>query len=336
MKVLASISTKNRYTTTLHMAILSVISQTRAVDKLVIFDDSDVHEDLRTHPTYAHLFELMNRKHILWEWVFAGRKGQHHNHQMANQMALQHGYECVWRVDDDCIADPQVLENLCSNWSPEVGAVGGSVLTPSWQLSQNSTGKIAHVSAEPSIQWGLIDQVTQVDHLHCTFMYRAGAWDYNLALSKVAHREETLFTWGIKQRGLQVKVIPHTVTWHLKSESGGIRSTDSRELYAQDDQIFQNFMHLSDKTIVVLDCGMGDHVVFKHVLPKLSNVEVFSCYPQIIPGKSIAEAKARFGDIDAWNVYKKMHDWHWKTSLQSAFEKLYGVEKSHAANSTVQ
>lgn len=326
MRVLASISTKNRYHTTLHMAIQSVISQTRPVDKLVIFDDSDVHEDVRTLPTYAHLFELMARKNILWEWVFSSRQGQHHNHQMANQMALSQGYECVWRVDDDCIAESHVLANMCCYWSPQVGAVGGSVFTPSWQLSQNCTGKISLINSEGNIQWGHIQEPTQVDHLHCTFMYRAGAWDYNLALSKVAHREETLFTWGIKQRGLDVKVIPHTVTWHLKSDSGGIRSSSSQELYAQDEQIFQNFMQHMNKTIVILDCGMGDHVVFKHVLPKISNAEVFSCYPSIIPGRSIAEARALFGDIDAWNVYKKMNDWRWTNSLQSAFETLYGVE----------
>lgn len=327
MKVLCSISTKNRYLTTLPMAIQSVISQTRSVDKLVIFDDSDVHEDVREWPVYKHLFALLDRKQISWEWCFSGRQGQHHNHQMANHMALSQGYECVWRIDDDCVAESHVLANLCAHWSPRMGALGGSVFTPHWKLSEHSTGKIEHVMTEPSIQWGHITQVMEVDHLHCSFLYRAGIWDYNLALSKVAHREETLFTWGIKQKGYHVKVVPHTTTWHLKSDTGGIRSTHAKELYDQDEKIFQNFMQFKDKTIVILDCGMGDHIVFSHVLPKIKNAEVFSCYADIIPGRSIAEARSLFGDIDSWNVYKKMHEWKWHTSLQSAFEKMYGVEE---------
>jgi hypothetical protein len=70
---------------------------------------------------------------------------------------------------------------------------------------------------------------------------------------------------------------------------------------------------------------MGDHVVFKHVLPLIKNPIVYSCYPDIIPGKSIQEAKDTFGDIDYWNIYKKMDEWQWKDSLQKAFRKLYRV-----------
>jgi hypothetical protein len=70
---------------------------------------------------------------------------------------------------------------------------------------------------------------------------------------------------------------------------------------------------------------MGDHIVFKHVLPYIKNPEVYSCYPEIIPGKSIQEAKNRFGDIDQWNIYKKMDQWNWQDSLEKAFRKLYRV-----------
>jgi len=74
---------------------------------------------------------------------------------------------------------------------------------------------------------------------------------------------------------------------------------------------------------VVLNCGAGDHIVFSHVLPDVPNPIVFTCYPDIVPGKSIAEAQALFGNLDRWNIYKKMAQWNWKGSLEDAYRKLY-------------
>jgi hypothetical protein len=98
-------------------------------------------------------------------------------------------------------------------------------------------------------------------------------------------------------------------------------------LYDHDEHIFRNILGLENKTIVVLDCGMGDHIVFKHVLPHIKNPVVFSCYPNIIPGRSIAEAQRLYGDISSYNIYRKMDDWKWKNSLEKAFRKMYGIDK---------
>ena len=321
MSVLCSISTRGRYHTTLPLAIESVIMQTRKVDKLVIFDDNDEPKDLRSDVVYMHLFRMMDMKGIQWEWLFAGKKGQHHNHQIANHM----GYDWVWRLDDDTVAEPTTLATLCSYITPTVGAVGGSVLTPPLIFEEDTpTGKIENINAEPNIQWkSNIDKVYSVDHLHCSFLYRAGIHDYNLGLSRVAHREETLFTYGLKQKGYDLLVVPNAVVWHMKNPEGGIRSETNQKLYDQDEQIFRNILGIEDQTVVVLNCGMGDHIVFKHVLPDVKNPVVFSCYPDIVPGRSIAEAIQLFGDIGQYNVYAKMDQWNWKDSLENAFRKLY-------------
>lgn len=317
--VLCSISTRGRYDTTLPLAILSVIQQTVKPDKLVIFDDNPNPVDLREQQHYLYLLKLLEQHNIKWECLFAAHKGQHHNHQIANTM----GYTWVWRLDDDTIAEPHVLETLLSHTNSHVGGVGGSVITPPDKRIVDATGKIENIDQEPNIQWGMITQVKQVDHLHCSFLYRAGIYDYNLALSNVAHREETLFTHGLKQMGYDLLVVPHAVTWHLKNQQGGIRTQDDPIPYAHDQMIFNNFMQYTNNTIVILDCGMGDHVVFSHVLPKIARPVVFSCYPDIIPGGSISQAKQLFGDIDHWNIYQKMHQWKWTQSLEKAFEKLY-------------
>ena len=322
-KVLCSVATRGRYFTTLPLVLNAIINQTKPVDKLVIFDDNDEPQDMRSEMIYQYFFQMLDIKGIAWEWLFADKKGQHHIHQRANTM----GYDWVWRCDDDAIPEPDVLERLyyyANGVDNNIGAVGGSVLTPPYMPDTSKvTGKIDNIDSEPNIQWGKIERAKQVEHLHCSFLYRAGVCDYNLGLSRVAHREETLFTYGLHQKGYEILVVPNAVTWHMKNPEGGIRSETKQELYEHDEQIFRNILQYRDRTIVVLNSGLGDHLVFSHVLSAIPNAEVFTCYPEIVPGKSIAEAQHLFGDIDHWNVYKNMDQWKWKDSLENAYRKLY-------------
>ena len=275
----------------------------------------------RSNFLYMHLFHILDLKGIQWEWVYAGKKGQHHIHQAANMQ----GFDWVWRVDDDAIPEPNVLENLYKYTGLHgVGAVGGSVITPPLPLQNlNSSGLMDNIEIEPNIQWGLIKELKQVEHLYCSFLYRAGVHDYNLGLSRVAHREETLFSYGLHLKGYKLYVVPNAITWHLKNPEGGIRSETSQEMYDHDERIFRNLLKYKGYTIVVLDAGMGDHIVFSHVLPDIKNPLVFTCYPDIVPGRSLAEAKQLFGELEHLNIYRKMKEWNWTESLESAYRKLY-------------
>lgn len=319
-KILCSIATRGRYFSTLPIVLSAVINQTRPVDKLIIFDDNDEPKDVRNEPLYQQLFWQMNSKKIDWEWQFADKKGQHHIHQRANLM----GYDWVWRVDDDAVPEPNVLENLAKHISDNVGAIGGSVLNPPHPPAyMGSTGLIDNIQNEPNLQWGLIKNVRRVEHLYCSFIYRAGVHDYNLGLSRVAHCEETLFTWGLHKKGYELLAVPNAVTWHLKNPVGGIRDGSKFEMFAHDEAIFKNHLEYRDKTIVVLNSGMGDHIVFSHVLPDIKNAEVFTCYPEIVAGRSIAEAQHLFGGLEPYNVYSKMAQWKWTGSLEDAYRKMY-------------
>lgn len=322
MRILCNICTRGRYDTTLPMAISAVINQTKKIDKLVVYDDNDQPKDVREIQHYKYLMDMMDLKGIQWEWVWALKKGQHYSHDMANRA----GYDLCWRVDDDCVPEANVLETLYSHFADMVGAVGGAILTPPFAPVHNVTGKIENISAEPSIQWDYIKEVKQVDHLHCSFLYRAGIHDYNLGLSRVAFREETLFTYGLKQKGYDILVVPNATTWHLKNKFGGVR-TEQEALFKHDDEIFKNTLNLKDQTVVVLDCGLGDHIVFNKILPLLKNPAVFSCYNDVVPGRSIQDAKNLFGSLDQWSIYRKMDEWKWKGSLLDAFKKLYGVDQ---------
>ena len=117
--------------------------------------------------------------------------------------------------------------------------------------------------------------------------------------------------------------MPDAITWHLKNPQGGIRSENNQDLFSHDEQIFRNILAARDKTVVVLNCGMGDHVVFSHVLPKVKSPWVFSCYPDIVPGEPIAKAQALFGSLEEFNVYAWMDMNKWTASIQSAFERMY-------------
>lgn len=318
-KVLCSVATRGRYFTTLPLVLNAITNQTRKVDKLIIFDDNNEPQDMRKEYLYRYFFQMLDIKGIAWEWLFAEKKGQHHIHQMANKM----DFDWVWRVDDDAIPEPNVLENLVKYTRDDVGAVGGAVLTPPSVTKNNATGCIDKIDSEPNIQWGLIEEVKEVEHLHCTFLYRANIADYNLGLSRVAHREETLFTYSLHQKGYRILVVPDAVTWHLRNPEGGIRSENKEEMYQRDEYIFRNVLGYRTQTIVVLNCGLGDHIVFSKVLPEIKNPVVFSCYPEVVPGRSIAEAQHLFGNIEPYNIYAKMDNWKWQDSLENAFRKLY-------------
>jgi len=320
-KVLCSIATRGRYHSTLPLVLQAVINQTWLPNKIVIFDDNDEPQDMRSNFIYGHLFDQMNIKGIEWEWRYATKRGQHFIHQEANTM----GYDWVWRVDDDCIPEPTVLQSLYSHATQieNVGAVGGSIITGKPVNASKSTGRIENINNEPNIQWDFIKGTREVMHLHCSFLYRAGVHDFNLGLSRVAHREETLFTYGLYLKGYKVLTAPYATSWHMKNPEGGIRAETKREMFDHDEQIFRNFISYSGRPIVVLNCGLGDHIVFSKILPELDNPVVFTCYPEIIAGRSIAEAQHLFGDLDQWNIYKKMDQWKWTDSLENAYRKLY-------------
>ena len=319
-KILCSIATRGRYHTTLPLVLEAVINQTWLPNKVVIFDDNDEPLDMRKEMIYQHFFQIMDIKGIEWEWLFADKKGQHHIHQKANTM----GYDWVWRVDDDAIPEANVLEQLCSHIDTTVGAIGGSIFTmPNVFDTSKSTGKIANIDSEPNIQWNFIKSIKEVEHLHCSFLYRAGVYDFNLGLSRVAHREETLFTYGLYKKGYKVLVVPNAVSWHMKNPQGGIRAETKKEMYDHDEQIFRNTLSFDKNTIVVLNSGLGDHIVFNSILGSIKNPVVFGCYPEIIPCRSIAEAQHLFGNIDQWNIYGKMDQWKWTDSLENAYRKLY-------------
>ena len=338
-EILCSISTRGRYFTTLPSVLFAIINQTKKPDHLIIFDDNDNDKriDLRTIEIYRHIFTLLDMNNITWEVIFGECKGQHYNHQIANKKE----YKWVWRVDDDVLPEPNVLKELYnhtfSSATLNVGAVGGSIICPTWYLDiehpekNQVSGKIEDIYTHQNPQWFKIKQYQEVDHLHCSFLYRANVTDYNLNLSRKAHREETLFTWQLKEKGYSIIIIPNAISYHLKADEGGIRSDNNISDYEHDEEIFKKYIDIG--SIFVLDNGIGDHIVFRSLINDIKNkykkITIACCYPELFEDDnvnliSIEQAK-KIINIDDYNIYKNMIDWNWKDSLQNAFRKLYEV-----------
>jgi len=333
--VTVSISTKDRYYTTLPMALMAVANQTRRPKKILVFDDGE-QKDLRNDPTYQNIFTVLHLKNIDLQVIYGERKGQVLNHHKAQILSST---DWIWRIDDDDVPEPNVLERLMKLIQPDIGAVGGLVWTPSHPVIPFSScsGKIEDISTKGNVQWSKFDRVIEVDHLHNTFLYRKGIAEYNLVLSPVGHREETLFTYEIKRKGYKLLVEPNALTWHLRDPSGGIRSYNDSKLWDHDEDIFRRELRkydiLNDSKLIVLDNGIGDHFAFKHVLPELKKIHkkitLALCTPEIFKDEkdlniiSIAEAQLIDPSQDRYNVYKWMWDRNWKGKLYQAFLEMY-------------
>lgn len=335
--VTATISTKNRYDTTLPSALISIAMQTVRVKKIIVYDDGD-RKDLREMPWYKQFMLMLSIKGIGFYVAFGEGKGQVKNHQRAT---IECETEWVWRLDDDNIAEPDVLEKLLRAATPTTGAIGGLVLDPSSTgVSEIASNKIEDIYLGMNQQWFMNTKgLQEVDHLYSTFIYRRSAalHGYHKDLSPVGHREETMFTHTMKILGHQVWLEPSAVTWHYRAAVGGIRQNTDRWMWDHDEKIFQDYLRKSGVTprqikLVVLDNGMGDHWAFKPLIPELkkrygAGLVMATCYPEVFKNSgvkqiSIAEAKMMC-DIEPLNVYRFMAEHRWDKPLVEAFRELY-------------
>ncbi len=352
MRITCEISTKDRYDV-LSQALLSLALQTHKDFDLIIFDDTDSPVDLRNLVPYHAVFQLFNQYGIGWQVVFGRKRGQHHNHQWAQELAKT---DWIFRFDDDEVLEPDVLGKLIGNVRDDVGAVAGLVLPPAPSPVPVGAANIISDLNRPNLQWfrwnepvGLPEGASwtpvksplpvKVEHLHSTFLYRRGIAKYELSLSPAAHREETIFTHEIYRAGYKLLIDPLAWTWHFRSEQGGIRSHRNPEFYDQDEKLFhaklQEWGVNCERTkTIVIDAGRGDHVIVKSLIPRLKEkygkLVVATCFPDIFNGEveqiSIAEAKNRLGNIERFSIYRWCIENNWTGNLVTAHEKLYALE----------
>jgi GT2 family glycosyltransferase len=342
-RVTAEVATCGRYFTTLPLTLMAIINQTRRPDELIIFDDGE-HRDLREVDPFRHIFRMFDQKSIGWKVNFAPNRGQVWCHE---QVLRSTTAEFVWRLDDDNVPEPDCLEKLLENMkNPNVGAVGGCVLDPTVPQPPHDCTSIhvEDVYLYLNAQWRHESRLTRAEHLYSTFLYRreAGQHGYNMSLSRVGHREETMFSHEMHRRGWLLLIDPRITTWHLRAREGGIRNGDPT-MWARDEQVFQEYMKscghpLHQVEWVVLNNALGDHLMFVEVLDELlklprvhdKRVMLACCYPDVfrrhrdrVELVSIAHAQLMLNDLSRFDVYKLGVDLNWKGHLQELYRKVY-------------
>lgn len=324
--LLVYINTYKRYDSTLSMCILSIINQTYKFDKFIIFDDNkpEFARDLRKEEHYAYLFDLMTQKGINWEYRWGKKRGAHFNHEDANM----EGFKYAFFIDDDCILEPDCIENLMKEMKDDIGAVGGLILQPPTNnLPINADNKIDNLYL-PNIQWfKWTGKPREVEHIYSSFLYRCNIVHHDLRLSSVVFRGETMFTHSLFLKGYKLIITPNAITWHFQSK-GGIHDNQKVDNWNHDQYLFEKWLDFKKKgkKIYVLNNGLGDHYIFRQVItPDKDDIiaccypEVFKEYPNII---SIAEAE-RLVDTKDYDIYRFCLMNNWRGTLQTAYNALY-------------
>jgi hypothetical protein len=144
----------------------------------------------------------------------------------------------------------------------------------------------------------------------------------------------------MKRKGWKLLINPDSVTWHLHEGQGGTRS-HKQELYASDERIFIKKLNEwniqpNEYKIFMLDNGLGDHIVFKKILPDLrkkhknSKIVLGVCYREVFKDEpdikmiSIGECK-QYVNSDEHNVYMWMANTRWYNSMEEAYRRMLNL-----------
>jgi len=259
----------------------------------------------------------------------------------------------IWRLDDDNIVEPDALQKLleaAGDTNGGVGAVGGCI----FHGQRSEPPKLAMTKIENTffnagnIQWYYGTKRMELDTLYSTFIYSVEAakqiGGYCMELSPVGHREETIFTYELKRHGWKLIFEPKAVTWHLRENTGGIRSWKGEDNYRHDDEIFKRKLSewgvkLNEYKFAVLDNGMGDHQMFKNILPEIREKnkdrkivigchcpELFAdCPNEIIVNMieaSLIGANSHI-DLKQFDIYDFCMKNNWTGHMMDAYRKMY-------------
>jgi hypothetical protein len=317
--------------------------------------DDGAQKDLREEFLYQHLFITLNQKGIQWEVAFGQRKGQVVSHNLSIKRAKELGMDYIWRIDDDCVPEPDVLEKCYKHMTKGVGAVGGTVLVPSpvihFAPSITRENKMENVLIMMNSQWfkQRSPDPFDVEHLCGIFLYRVAAADhgYNEKLSAVGHTEETQFTYEMFRKGWRLVVDPTAETWHYRAPSGGIRSYTDHSMYQRDFDIFQEKLKEwgvkpRKFKVIVLDNGIGDHCCFLSVYDEIRRrcpdhtfviapcwTEVFEAFADRLKGDEVIihlDEGRLISNAKDQNVYAYMSDNQFDLkgkTMAEAFVEMY-------------
>ena len=221
------ITTFGRYTTTLPLALLSIINQTVLPKTIVLIDDNK-EKKFYEHEVLKNLLSLMRIKNINFEYYNGQSKGQ----ILAQQIGLSN-IKTDWYLstDDDNILEPNVIELFINNISDNIGAMSGLILSKQdvqsnreIEYKSNDTyNKLKDIFRYFNIQMCPNQDTTikKVEHIYSNYFIRTKLIDsYPLEFLNGCHRSETVLTHEVFRKGYDLIVDPKVKIWHLHSDGG--------------------------------------------------------------------------------------------------------------------
>ncbi len=359
------ICTKDRYFSSLCLTLQAILQQTVKPDYLIIYDDSSKKQDLLIEPIYINIFEMLELLGIKWKIIQTNEVGQVVNHQRAFKESLT---DNIWRVDDDVIPEANCLYKLRLEMAKGFKIIAPIVKTlhlPEFDYKSASslikdidTAPNCQLAVFPSEMYPLVDNI---EHLHCTFLYnRTELEGFDVGLSKVGHREETIFTYSAFKKGFKLAIVD-SLCIHLKQNTGGIREGD-KALFEHDEEIFRNYLLFFDRDVTVekgkvvqidsykanlepknnydfafIRTGLGDHCAFISACRELDYYPkiVACCFPEYIErlykedghevkimsiDEGLQFANERHINANDYDPYLLVND---EVSLMEAFKRIY-------------
>lgn len=264
------IPTRGRNNSTLPLTIKSILNSYVKPDFLVIFDDNEKSDFPKT---IQYLLSEAKLKGIQVNLMKGFNKGQIAIHDYMNRNSFT---DLIHRIDDDCQLEPDTLGKLISNFNNDVMAVTCSIIDPLQPVPANSVcdGTMKNILWQPNLQWSPRKaEVLQVEHLYSSFVYRRqNNVNYNMNLSQVGHREETMFSHELSKYG-KLLVDTSTTIWHHRYPEGGIREGNN-EMFSKDETVFMDWAKANNiqfvRPLFIQSChGMGDDIVLRGIMPEI-------------------------------------------------------------------
>jgi len=227
MDITVTLTTRNRYHTTLPFCLMSIFNQTLSPKRVILVDDNE-NKQFYNIPQFKDILFLFKQKNIEFYYFYGESKGQ----VFAQNIALEHTEtELIFKMDDDNILENNVLETLYNNMKGDVGMISCLILTKDdlerkLDYEDSVYNRIEDIYDKYNIQFikNQDDRIKQVEHLHGSYLFRKDLIDsYPLEFSPSGHREDTVTSYQIFRKGYKLLVDPNVIIWHLKEKSGGNR-----------------------------------------------------------------------------------------------------------------
>ena len=168
-------------------------------------------------------------------------------------------YKLVCRIDDDCILEPDYIEQLMEVINQGYDLASGVVpfigqpqfkrearfITPIGnKVILDNKGELLVNMDDFGMQY-FDKQILPIHHFRSCALYKMEMHDkvdYNSRLTKHGFREEQILSFKMILNGYKLGVNTHAVAWHLLTPSGGERFAESGEMVKLNEQVMKEWV----------------------------------------------------------------------------------------------